>query len=257
MTIIQIGVNIIFKLIVAIAITVLVNKLDFFNNSENNNNRQKGKKLLVLGVWISSASSILSLIGGLLYGIYGEVPFFSIIRYIGIILAILGIALCIISKTKKDNTTISKTENSNETTTEKISTKGVFGGDIIPKIIWGLAAITFCIFFSIEMSSSWDGIMFGIGIWSAIVLVIIGLIFKVILEKRELIITNKRVIARGAFGYRTDLPIEKVTDVSMCFFNGIGCASPSAKIKFHFCKNKMEVFDTIVAETLQRDSKYK
>ncbi len=139
---------------------------------------------------------------------------------------------------------------------EKILVKGIFSGDIIPKIFWSFAIIIWFLFLIIDVSGGWEGILIAVGTVSAIVLVIIGLIFKVILEERELIITNKRVIARGAFGYRADLPIEKVTDVSMCWFNGIGCASPSARIKFHFCKNKMEVFNTIVSETLQRDSKY-
>ena len=91
---------------------------------------------------------------------------------------------------------------------------------------------------------------------SSVFMVFVGVILGGILKMRELIVTNKRVIARGAFGYRADLPIEKITDVSMCWFNGIGCASPSTRIKFHFCKNKTEVFDTIISESLQRDSKY-
>ena len=82
-------------------------------------------------------------------------------------------------------------------------------------------------------------------------------IIKKILEKREIIVTNKRVIARGAFGQRLDIPIEKITNVSMYWFNGIGCGSPSSKIRFHLCKNKTEIFDTIISESLQRDSKYK
>ena len=63
-----------------------------------------------------------------------------------------------------------------------------------------------------------------------------------ILDKRELIITNKRVIARGAFSFRTDFPIEKVTSVSTRWFGGIGCGTPSLKIMMFFCKNKQEIF---------------
>lgn len=132
---------------------------------------------------------------------------------------------------------------------EKVLVKGVFGGKFISIILYILAVVTFGF---LAMATA----ILIMGLISGIVLAIFGLIISAILKKRELIVTNKRVIARGAFGFRADLPIEKITDVSMRWFNGIGCASPSLRIRFHFCKNKTEIFDTIISESLQRDSKY-
>lgn len=139
---------------------------------------------------------------------------------------------------------------------EKILIKGDFGGKFIPLVLSVLGVIAFIVLTIIDISGYFDGVLIAIGLISAVILFIYAIIINEIFKKRELIITNKRVIARGAFGFRADLPIEKITDVSMRWINGIGCASPSTRIKFHFCKNKTEVFDTIAAETLQRDSKY-
>lgn len=139
---------------------------------------------------------------------------------------------------------------------EKILIKAVFSSlKFLVTIFWFLSAICFLVFAIIGIY--WEETIFIlIGSVSTFILVLTTLIITEILKRRELIVTNKRVIARGAFGFRADLPIEKITDVSMCWLNGIGCASPSARVKYHFCKNKMELFDTIVAEVLQRDSKY-
>ena len=139
---------------------------------------------------------------------------------------------------------------------EKVLIKGEFGGKVIPVILYVLAAIAFLVLTIFDIVDSWDGILVAIGAGSAIVLAVCGILLKAIFKKRELIVTNKRVIARSAFGFRTDIPIEKITDVSMRYFNGIGCGSPSLKVMFPFCKNKIEIFDTIVSESLQRDSKY-
>lgn len=140
---------------------------------------------------------------------------------------------------------------------EKILIKAVFSSlKFLVTILWVLTVICFLVFAIIAID--WEEPIFILtGSVSTFILVLTTLIITEILKRRELIVTNKRVIARGAFGYREDLPIEKVTNVSMCFFNGIGCGSPSAKIKYHFCKNMTEVFDTIISESLQRDSKYK
>ncbi len=139
---------------------------------------------------------------------------------------------------------------------EKILIKAEFSSlKTLVSILWLLTAICFLVF--IIIAFAWvEPIFIEIGAVPTIILACTTLIITEILKKRELIVTNKRVIARGAFGYRLDLPIEKVTNVAMCGFDGIGCGSPSAKIKYHFCKNKTEVFDTIISESLQRDSKY-
>lgn len=139
---------------------------------------------------------------------------------------------------------------------EKVLIKGVFGGKFISIILYILAIIFAVFFIALDSSLYADGALIAIGVIFAIGLIGWGIIIGKLLKKREMIVTNKRVIVRSAFGFREDMPIEKITNVSTRFFSGIGCGTPSTKIKFHFCKNKVEVFDTIISESLQRDSKY-
>lgn len=134
---------------------------------------------------------------------------------------------------------------------EKVLIKGEFGGKFLVVLLYIVAALTAFVFIV-----SGDDDLIPVGIVFGLVLVLFAIILNVLLNKRELVVTNKRVIARGAFGYRTDLPTEKVTNVSTYWFGGIGCGSPSSKIRFLFCKNKVEIFDVIISESLQRDSKY-
>lgn len=139
---------------------------------------------------------------------------------------------------------------------EKILIKGTFGGKFIPFIFYIIGVVPFVILTIYDVADSWDGILITLGAGILLLFGGLGLIMSVIIKKRELIITNKRIIVRSAFGFRTDFPIEKVTDISMRPFSGIGCGSPSLKIMFHFCKNKQEIFDTIASETLKRDSAF-
>ena len=136
---------------------------------------------------------------------------------------------------------------------EKVLIKAVFSK---LKFLVILCYVIAAILFVIGLGTGYDIAILWLTV-SAIFMVFVGVILGTIFKKRELIVTNKRVIARGAFGFRADIPIEKITNVSMRWFNGIGCASPSLRIIFYFCKNKTEVFDTIISESLQRDSKYK
>jgi len=135
---------------------------------------------------------------------------------------------------------------------EKVLIKAVFSK---LKFLVILCYVIAAILFVIGLGTGYDIAILWLTV-SAIFMVFVGVILGTIFKKRELIVTNKRVIARGAFGFRADIPIEKITNVSMRWFNGIGCASPSLRIIFYFCNNKTEVFDTIISESLQRDSKY-
>ena len=139
---------------------------------------------------------------------------------------------------------------------EKVLIKGVLKGDIIPTIIYILAATVFGVLSIVDLTTLEEGFLIVIGFFCAIVLVSVGKFMSFLLKKRELIVTNKKVIVRGAFGFRADLPMEKITNVSMRWFGGMGCGTPSLKIMMYFCANKQDVFDTIISETLQRDSKY-
>lgn len=90
------------KLFVAVVVTILVSKLKYFKNPD----KSGGKKLVISGVWIYSISSM-----PFLKFVIVDNPIWEWISYIGLILAIIGIVVCIISKTAKDKTTTSEIEN--------------------------------------------------------------------------------------------------------------------------------------------------
>ena len=142
---------------------------------------------------------------------------------------------------------------------EKVLVKGIFKSKLmsaLTTILYILAPIILVVFIAIDIEQYMDGAMIVTGVLLAGLFVLGAIIIRKIFKKREVIVTNKRVIVKGILKFRKDFPIEKITEVSTCWFNGIGCASPSSKFKYHFCANKMEIFDTIAEETLQRDSKY-
>ena len=138
---------------------------------------------------------------------------------------------------------------------EKVLVKGVFGGKFLVTLIYIFAALIGVIFIGMGIADENEEVIIP-GVFMVLVFVIMGIIVNIILNKREFIVTNKRVIARGAFGFRADMPLEKVTAIRTYFWSGIGCSTPSVRVKYIFCKNKIEIFDTIAAEVLQRDSKF-
>lgn len=139
---------------------------------------------------------------------------------------------------------------------EKVLAKGVFGGKFIPVIFYVLAAIVFCYSVITAATYGWDGTFIVFALIYALTSTAFGIIIGKLMKKRELIVTNKRVIVRNAFCFRTDFPIEKITSVSTRWFGRIGCGSSSMKIMLGLCKNKQEIFDTIASEMVKRDSAF-
>lgn len=134
---------------------------------------------------------------------------------------------------------------------EKVLLKGNFNGEQIPRIIGIiLGIVSIIIFISFDVALSGNGLFIFLGFVEAGIFIGIGAALMKLLEKRELVITNKRVIARGCFGFRRDIKLEDITDISMSRNNGISVASPSARIGFDFCTNKEEIYNTIAFQIL-------
>lgn len=135
---------------------------------------------------------------------------------------------------------------------EKVLLKGNLDGEKLPRIIGiilGIVSIIICISFDVELSG--NGLFIFLGFVAAGIFIGIGAALMKLLEKRELVITNKRVIERRAFGFRRDIKLEDITDISMYDWNnGISVASPSARIGFVFCTNKEEIYNTIAFQIL-------
>ena len=121
--------------------------------------------------------------------------------------------------------------------------------------LWTLSPICLLGFIIWAIDVGVIGLMLA-GIVISIIIAGMTLLLSYILKKRELVVTNKRVVAKGAFGFRKDIPIEKVTSFSTFMIMGIGCSSPSTKIKFNYCKNRLEVFDAIALEATKRNNRY-
>lgn len=134
---------------------------------------------------------------------------------------------------------------------EKVLLKGNFNGEQIPRIIGIiLGIVSIIIFISFDVALSGNGLFIFLGFVEAGIFIGIGAALMKLLEKRELVITNKRVIERRAFGFRRDIKLEDITDISMSRNNGISVASPSARIGFAWCTNKEEIYNTIAFQIL-------
>lgn len=71
----------------------------------------------------------------------------------------------------------------------------------------------------------------------------------------ELVVTNKRVYGKTIFGKRVDLPIDSISSVGMCMFNGVFIATSSGKIKFLLMKNQKELHNAISNLIINRQDK--
>ncbi len=87
---------------------------------------------------------------------------------------------------------------------------------------------------------------FMIGVGSIILTVLIAVIYYGIMSKMEIIVTNKRVYGKTAFGKRVDLPIDSISVVGTSFLKGIDVGTSSGKIKFKGIKNYMEIHKVII-----------
>lgn len=92
---------------------------------------------------------------------------------------------------------------------------------------------------------------------------ILGICFYIFLflflfcSKVEMTVTDKRIFGKAIFKRRVDLPLDKISSVDTCMFNGIGVATSSGRMKFLFCKNRDEVFDVISKLLFERQNQQK
>ena len=80
-------------------------------------------------------------------------------------------------------------------------------------------------------------------IFMALLLLVIVTFFW--FSRYEMVVTDRRVYGKAAFGKRVDLPIDKVSSVGTNVFGGVSVATSSGKIVFYLCKNKDEMFEAI------------
>ena len=98
------------KLFIAVVVTFLVSKLKYFKDVEKSN----GKIMIIIGTWIYSVFSTF-----FFKNTYIMMFNIGFIRYIGLILGIVGLILCIVSNNEKNSESIkknSKIKNENSKT---------------------------------------------------------------------------------------------------------------------------------------------
>ena len=74
------------------------------------------------------------------------------------------------------------------------------------------------------------------------------------LRSYEIIVTDKRVYGREAFGKRVDLPIDSIAVVGSSWPKGIAVATSSGKIAFLLIKNRDEIHECITDLLIERQN---
>ena len=87
--------------------------------------------------------------------------------------------------------------------------------------------------------------VYGLWIGISIGITAITLLFYFYISKMEIVVTNKRVYGKKAFGKRVDLPIDTISAVGTSFLMGIDIGTSAGKIKFKGISNNNEIHTEI------------
>ena len=86
-----------------------------------------------------------------------------------------------------------------------------------------------------------------------ILLLILGIIMYMYVSQCVLVVTDKRVYGRAAFGKRVDLPLDSISAVSLSsVFDGIGVSTSAGRISFVAIKNSKEIQKEISELLIER-----
>ena len=94
-------------------------------------------------------------------------------------------------------------------------------------------------------------LMFGGGIG----LVIAAVIILLYIGNCQIVVTNVRVYGKAAFGKRVDLPVDSISAVGTCYFNGVTVSSSSGRMAFLGLTNSTEIHKEISQLLIDRQSK--
>ena len=96
-----------------------------------------------------------------------------------------------------------------------------------------------------------------LGILIAAVVFLLGKFFAFLLNSSELVVTDKRVYGKTAFGKRVDLPLDSISAVSTGIFKRISVATSAGQIHFYELQNREEVHSCINKLLIQRQNAQK
>ena len=87
---------------------------------------------------------------------------------------------------------------------------------------------------------------------------IIGFLIYLWLHSYEMVVSNKRIYGRVAWGKRVDLPLDSVSaTATISLLKGISVSTSSGKISFLIIKNAEEIYKTINNLLIERQSEKK
>lgn len=95
-----------------------------------------------------------------------------------------------------------------------------------------------------------------VAIVSAAIFVIM-LIFYCYVNGMQIIVTNKRVYGRTAFGKQVDLPLDSISAVGTSLFKGIAVATSSGSIRFLGISNRDDIHEAISCLLVKRQTQSK
>ena len=89
-------------------------------------------------------------------------------------------------------------------------------------------------------------------------LVLATIVFSILyfsLRNTELVVTDKRISGKVAYGKRVDLPLDSISAIALSLMKGIAIASSSGRIKFKLIKNRDAIYDTVSKLLIERQDK--
>ena len=109
---------------------------------------------------------------------------------------------------------------------------------------------TYCVIYDFDFFDFYFSEFFGLCIHgymliAGVIAIIVGLIMKFNTEKCEITVTNNRIFGKLAHGKEVNIPLNQVTGLHSCSFDGVSVASIGNVSDFHCIANHEEVMKTI------------
>lgn len=113
-----------------------------------------------------------------------------------------------------------------------------------------------CLFGFSEFGNPFSGYVFAERtVVPALIVAAVILVIRWWFGSMEIVVTDKRVYGRAAFGIRVDLPIDSISAVAISFMHGITVTASSREISFKFIENNDEVHKIISTLLSERKDK--
>lgn len=109
---------------------------------------------------------------------------------------------------------------------------------------------TYCViydfdFFDFYFGEFFSSCIYGYMLIAGVIAIIAGLIMKFNTEKCEITVTNSRIFGKLAHNKAVNIPLNQVTGLHSCSFDGVSVASIGNVSNFHCIENHEEVMKAI------------